>query len=332
MKIILTNLPSFYKINLYNRIAEHIKLLVVFTGRDGETRNADFLKGEIKFDTIFLKGSEWQKALQFRKIIKDNDYIELIIAGWDNLSSWVGAFCSSKEKNSVVIESSILESKTSGLKGFLKSVFNHRMSKAYCSGKSQERLARMIGFKGRTVITKGVGVFNYRKQPAYVPRTSVMNFVFVGRLVKEKNLKWLFSQFNRHPEFHLDIIGFGKQEDELKTISKDNIRFLGAVDNQQLSQYYQQADVFILPSISEPWGLVVEEALNNGLPVMVSDRVGCAEEIVNNRNGVIFQLTEEDFDKKLLEITNLERYNQMREYISKMDFEKIEHQQVECYV
>ena len=331
-KIILTNLPSFYSVNLYNRIADHLDLTVVFTGSDYDSRNEDFLNLNMKFKHIELKGNEIQKMFQFRKVLKSIPYDELIIGGIASISAWMGIIVSPKSKTSTIIESSINESTTKGIKGILKRIFNGHMKRAYCSGKSQADLAYATGFNGEMVITKGVGVFNYHQQPPYLERKTVRNFVYVGRLVWQKNLHFLIKQFNRHPELHLDIIGFGVQESELKSIAGDNINFLGAVNNKELAAYYNKADVFILASKSEAWGLVVEEALNNGTPVMVSNKVGCADEIVNDSNGVVFELTEEDFEQKLGIITNVEKYNSMRKYISEMDFDKIEEEQVKCYL
>lgn len=332
MKIFITNLPAFYKINLYNRIAKEIPIIVVFTGDDFATRNDDFVKGEMKFPNIFLKGNALNKSLQFRNLLKQANYSELVFGAWDNLPSWFGVFTSPKGKNSFAIESSVLESKTKGIKGVLKRLFVNRMSRTYCSGKSQAALARAIGFRGDIVITKGVGIFNYGEQPPFESRKTVKNFIYVGRLVKEKNLPFLVKRFNEHPELHLDIVGFGYQDEELKGMAKENISFRGAVDNAKLPQLYRQSDVFILPSVSEPWGLVVEEALNNGLPVMVSNKVGCADEIVNESNGVVFDLDEDDFEAKLKQMTDIKSYNNKRQYISGLNFEEIEKHQVEVYL
>lgn len=63
-------------------------------------------------------------------------------------------------------------------------------------------------------------------------------------------------------------------------MAKDNIRFLGHVPNDSLPEIYERHDVFILPSRYEPWGLVVEEALFRGLPVIASDKVGSAADMV----------------------------------------------------
>ena len=92
-------------------------------------------------------------------------------------------------------------------------------------------------------------------------------------------------------------------------------------------------DVFVLPSKVEPWGLVVEEALNNGIPVIVSDRVGCAEEIINNSNGLIFHYNDKnEFVAAINKMAEIDFYNRLRKNISKLNFEEIEQAQIACYV
>lgn len=331
-KVVITNLPSFYKINLYNEINRICKLLVIYTWDHSKGRNQDFFCGNMQFDNIHLKDSGWVRIIQLRKIIRSIEYKELILGGWDSIPLWIGALVSSKQKNALVIESSYLESTTKGIKGLIKQIFISRISKVYASGKSQKKITDDLGFKGKTVITKGVGIFNYIKQPPFTRRETVKNFLYVGRLTKVKNLEYLICKFNNHPELTLTIIGFGELEEHLKYIAKENIIFLGAINNNELSYHYQKADVFILPSISEPWGLVVEEALNNGTPIMVSDKVGCSEEIINQNNGVIFSLEQDDFEEQLTKILDVEIYNSMRSHISKMNFEEVEKHQVECYL
>ena len=97
---------------------------------------------------------------------------------------------------------------------------------------------------------------------------------------------------------------------------------------------FQNHDVVVLPSYSEVWGVVVEEALNNGIPVIVSDRVGCADEnIKEGHNGLVFKNNDEDSLRKCIKaIQEIELYNKMRKYISKLDFEEIENAQVQCYI
>lgn len=333
-KLIITNLPSFYKINLYNEIAKKLKIFVVYTGDTAKERNKDFFKGEECYDSMLLSRNKFHRLLQVVNCILKHPYDELIIGGWDALPMWVAAFCSRKKRNAVVVESSYLESTTKGLKGFMKKVFMSRITKVYASGIAQRKITDALGFKGETIITKGVGIFNYIPQPSFVKRDEVRNFLYVGRLAACKNLRFLIEVFNDLPNYQLHIVGFGPLEDELKGISKENIHFLGAINNKELPPLYQRMDVFVLPSISEPWGLVVEEALNNGLPVLVSDRVGCAEEIVKEReNGLVFRYdSKEDLMDKVKQISTITLYNELRLNISKMDFSKIEKEQVACYL
>ena len=332
-KIIVTNIPAFYKIRLYNEVNKKVHLTVIFTDAIEASRNKDFVDGTIEFDYKILRGSIIKKISTAMSVVQSIDYDELILGGWDHPVLWALAFRFPKCKNAFFIESSYFESRTNGIKGFIKSLYVKRLSKIYASGKSQRKITDILGFKGETVITKGVGVFNYIPQPDFKPKTEVKNYFYVGRFVEVKNLKFLISVFNELPQYNLYLAGFGEQEQELRRLAKENVHFLGAIDNKKLSTFYQQMDVFVLPSKSEPWGLVVEEALNNGIPVIVSDRVGCAEEIINNSNGLIFHYNDKnEFVAAINKMAEIDFYNRLRKNISKLNFEEIEQAQIACYV
>ena len=135
------------------------------------------------------------------------------------------------------------------------------------------------------------------------------------------------------PNLHLDIIGFGPLEEELKSIANKNITFLGAVNNKDLAKYYQNADVFILPSKSEVWGLVVEEALNNGTPVIVSDKVGCHYDLVTASTGLVFKSENlESLQEQISKICSINFYNNLRKGISQLDFIERAQNQVKAFV
>ena len=332
-KIIVTNIPAFYKIRMYNEVNKRVSLHVIFTDAIENDRNKDFVYGNIEFEYTILTGTTKEKISEAVSIVKASDHSELILGGWDHPVLWALAFRFPRNKNAFFIESSYFDSTTSGVKGFIKRLFVKRLSKVYASGKSQRRITDELGFKGKTVITKGVGVFNYIPQPPYVERFEVKNFFYVGRFVEVKNLRFLISTFNDLPQYNLYLAGFGEQEEELKAMAKQNVYFLGAINNKDLSGYYQKMDVFVLPSMVEPWGLVVEEALNNGLPVIVSDRVGCAEEIIDETNGLVFKYdSSSSLTEAIARMSHLPFYNSLRENISMLNFEEIERKQIECYI
>lgn len=333
--VIVTNVPSFYKINLYNRINEYRSILCFFTNDTAELRQQDFFKGEMKFDHVILKSTSARgRILEFRKSMKKISYDELMICGLNEPIHWYCAFRYPKKKNSTIIESSSFESKTDGIKGFIKKIYFKRISKSYVSGKSQERLARLLEFKGKIITTGGVGIFNIQPTPKYTPKSEVKNFLYVGRLAPVKNLELLIKVFKSFPSLNLNIVGYGPLESELKSISSENIHFLGAIENGKLPEIYQSNDVFILPSKKEPWGLVVEEALNNGLPIILSNRVGCWESLLNEgENGFKFDF---DSEQQLVEVINricdIETYNRLRKNVCNINFEEYARRQTECYI
>jgi len=313
----------------------HQKIFLIFTGDTAALRKNDFFSGEIEFDFISLENYSIIRKLKIIfNIIKRYNYDELIICGVNELTSWLCAFISPYYKNSTVVESSYHEATVTGLKGFLKKIFFKRISVTYASGVSQEKLTRLLKFKGKVIVTKGVGIFNIIKQPQFKPSVIVKDFIYVGRLSPEKNLVFLIEVFNKLKNINLHIIGYGPQEGLLKKIAKDNTFFYGAVENKKLPEMYQRCNVFILPSAKEPWGLVVEEALNNGLPVIVSNKVGCAEEIIEeDHNGLIFEFN--SFTSLLGTITKMSDiayYNNLKLNVSKLNFNLIADYQVNCYL
>jgi glycosyltransferase involved in cell wall biosynthesis len=93
------------------------------------------------------------------------------------------------------------------------------------------------------------------------------------------------------PRPYLLIAGDGdeKQNLERQAAGDPDIRFLGFRNQTELPRFFNLCDVFVLPSRHEPWGLVVNEAMNAGRAVVVSDDVGCQEDLVREgETGAVF--------------------------------------------
>jgi len=110
--------------------------------------------------------------------------------------------------------------------------------------------------------------------------------LYVGRLSPEKGLLNLIAAVARLRKWRpvLVFVGAGEQQPILEEACRQagvDARFIGYVRTEQLYQYYALAYVFVLPSVTtqtfkEPWGLVVNEAMNQGVPVIATDAVGAA--------------------------------------------------------
>jgi glycosyltransferase involved in cell wall biosynthesis len=118
----------------------------------------------------------------------------------------------------------------------------------------------------------------------------------VSRLVESKRTALLLEAFKRvrsQRACTLLVVGAGECEETLKrTVDREaipDVVFTGFLDQAKVPLAYAAADVFTLFSgVNETWGLAVNEAMNFGLPVVVSDKVGCSADIVQNgRNGFV---------------------------------------------
>ena len=85
---------------------------------------------------------------------------------------------------------------------------------------------------------------------------------------------------------YLLIVGDGELRPMLEARARDarpgDVRFLGFRNQSELPRFYDLCDVFVLASVDEPWGLAVNEVMNAGRPVIVSDEVGCQKNLVKN--------------------------------------------------
>lgn len=128
--------------------------------------------------------------------------------------------------------------------------------------------------------------------------------LFAGKLIEKKRpfdllqaFEWLNSA-SAVPNCSLVFVGDGelrpKLEDYARKKGLPNVHFAGFQNQTKMPLYYAMADIFVLPSgISETWGLVVNEAMCFGLPVIISDMVGCGPDLVRNgENGFIFPVSD----------------------------------------
>jgi glycosyltransferase involved in cell wall biosynthesis len=118
-------------------------------------------------------------------------------------------------------------------------------------------------------------------------------FLFSGKLDANKNIKQLANIFLKSEiNAHLLVVGSGVFMDELTTMCfnrTDKIHLLGFQNQLKIPEIYKAANVFILPSTSETWGLSINEAMAAGLAIIASNSCGAALDLViENTNGFTF--------------------------------------------
>lgn len=149
---------------------------------------------------------------------------------------------------------------------------------------------------------------------AHAPPLDAPRFLYVGRLSPEKGLDTLliaFAAFRKQsPQASLILVGNGAIRAELELQAQalglgDSVVFTGGKGGSDLFEEYSKASAFILPSTSEPWGLVINEALSYGCPVIVSDRCGCVPELVfEGITGFVFRANNaEELAEKMTQVS-----------------------------
>jgi glycosyltransferase involved in cell wall biosynthesis len=109
---------------------------------------------------------------------------------------------------------------------------------------------------------------------------SGMAFLYVGRLWGGKGVDHLLAAYERLGDLDTSLLiaGDGVDEEAFRTLTRQrrlrNVRFLGFKDHDQLSRVYAAADALVFPTLGDPHGLVVEEAMASGLPVITSEAAG----------------------------------------------------------
>ncbi len=126
---------------------------------------------------------------------------------------------------------------------------------------------------------------------------SPLTFIFCGQMIRRKGVDLLLAAFdklvNNGADARLLLVGREAELPQFMTAvtpaARARIRYEGFQPPEKLPEYYAQADVFVLPSRHDGWGVVVNQALGAGLPIVCSDAVGAAHDLVEPEvNGLRF--------------------------------------------
>ncbi|MBK5093079.1 MAG: glycosyltransferase family 4 protein [Actinobacteria bacterium] len=142
---------------------------------------------------------------------------------------------------------------------------------------------------------RDVSVDLYRRQ--YVKPGDKLVF-FVGRLVYEKGVQTVIEAMtlilNKIPNVTFVVAGSGPHMNQLKSLVdafnlEEKVKFTGHIDTDMLSAFYKSADLTVVPSLYEPFGMVVLESMAMGTPTIVADTGGLSEIVVHEETGLKFE-------------------------------------------
>jgi glycosyltransferase involved in cell wall biosynthesis len=225
----------------------------------------------------------------------------VVIPGYHRIEYWVMlVLCILlRRKRAVFCDSTAYDREKYRWKERAKAFFFRRCDGVFCYGIRSKEYVASYGVKERRIFSDcqaaalphAYDAFavrrHYESKPA--DNAAVVKFLYIGRLAKEKGLYDLLDAFRRvrqqMPEARLDFAGSGVLANELKQRARElglesAVAFLGTKSPEDIGSLLLGSDAMVLPSHTEPWGLVVNEALSYGCPVVVSNICGCVPELV----------------------------------------------------
>ena len=311
--VILTSITTPYRTPVFNLLGGHedVSLLVIYMSEREPHRSWDTDWDAMEHEHVFLRdllvvkrGGSWVHVLsrgllgQLRRWKPD----VVIAGGWDQgphayayglrrvLGYAFGWWVESSQRDARVGRT---------FAHFLKRRFALGADGFVVPGKASRDYVRSFGVPEAAIHLAPNVVDTERfargTEGASLERRSETRFLFVGRLDPIKGVEQLLRAFEGVPRpAILTLVGDGPLLESLRikvrTKQIDRVRLTGHLQGDRLVDEYLAADVFVFPSLSDPWGLVINEAVAAGLPVISTTAPGAVDDLVEDgRNGLLIE-------------------------------------------
>jgi 1,2-diacylglycerol 3-alpha-glucosyltransferase len=320
--VIVTEIIAPYRIPVFNSLAKQkeLDLHVIFLSENDPTlRQWRVYKEEIEFRYEVLPS--WRQRFGNYNVLINHGIVAalnriapdaILCGGYNYLASWQAAYWAKGKRVPLLLWSESTESdqrKRHRLVEFLKAHYLHLCRAFIVPGTASFAYLSKLGISSDRIFTAPNAVdtdrFSSLAQEARANDSQLRTqlglparyFLYVGRLVAAKgvfDLLEAYSQLNPAMRSQVGLVFAGDGADRVNLmqpasrIKPGRICFPGFLQRDSLTQFYALSEVLIFPTHSDPWGLVVNEAMSCSLPVIVSNVAGCAPDLVENGwNGFV---------------------------------------------
>lgn len=326
MKILFyTNIPSPYRVAFFNELGKYCQLTVVFETATSTERDDAWKKFEFKnFEGIILKGLRTRVDAAFCpgiiRYLKKDEYDQIVVTQLASLTAiWAVAYMRMKKIDYCYEGDGGFVGAVKGIKASLKRFIIKNAKICFSTAEEFDKYCIAYGAKPENiyrypftsifdsdVIDKPLSKEekNVLKKKLNMKEETIL--LSVGRFIPSKGFD-LLLEVSRQLSTNIGvyIVGGEPTAEYLEMQKKwnlQNVYFLDFMKKEQLAEYYQASDVFVLPTRSDVWGLVVNEAMANGLPVVSTDKCIAALEMVENwKNGFVVPVDDVAELKKAIE-------------------------------
>lgn len=309
----LVNIPAPYMVSYFNELGKLCDLTVIFEKETSTERDRSWKKYKfVNFNGIVLKGiaTDVDAAFcpQIMRYLKRGVYDFVFISNMATPTGIVAIEYLRWKKIDYFLESEGGFAKSG--KGLKEKFKKHIMSKAagYFSttpigdeyfityGADKEKIVKypFTSIYEKDILPRILTDEEKKCVRSYLGMKEKKIIVSVGRFIPVKGFDVLLKAAGELKTEDVGIYVIGGKEPtlEYRTIMKDmklqNIHFVPFKDKEELDNYYKAADVFVLPTRGDVWGLVINEAMAKGLPIITTEKCIAGMELVKNEeNGYI---------------------------------------------
>lgn len=352
LNVLLTsNIPAPYFVDYADELGKYVNLTVVFelTKASDRDKSWDVALKQKHFNYIFLnaKRNSAESGLSFKikKYLRDRSFDRVIIANPTTPTGIVALMYCRNHKIPFIIQSE------GGFQGSGKGP--KEKFKKYIMGKADYYLTGMGGqndyFLKYGATKDKLRPYNFTSSYAKDIDDRALNddeksilrkelaidkrmVLFVGQFIHRKGIDVLLKAFKGlDGEYCLYLIG-GEMTDQYKEIINklniNNVHCINFISKDELRKYYQAADLFVMTTREDTWGLVINEAMEHALPVITTDRCIAGNCLVENGvNGFIVNINNVDDIRSKMSFI-LEN-NDARHLMSNNNLEKIKSHTIE---
>lgn len=339
----LTNIPSPYRVNFFNKLGEKCNLTVLFERNSASDRDESWKNYEVKnFKDVILKGikNSNDTAISvgiFLYLIKKYD--QIVISNPLTITGMMAIFYlklikrdyiivgdGGQVKNNNYLKEKIKELVLSGAKLYL-STGNEHTNYYLNYGAIRERIRwyPFTSIMDADVLEKPPtkDEKDYIKRELGISHEKVV--LVIGQFIHRKGFDiMLKASSNLEGNVGVYFVGGDPSIEYLKLkeeLGLNNVYFIGFKTKEELSKYYKASDIFVLPTREDIWGLVINEAMAYGLPIITTNKcVAGLELITDYDNGFIVPvekpsilsekvlfLLNDDFLREQISINNLRK-------------------------
>lgn len=301
--LFVTNLPAPYKISYFELLSQSIDLTVLFERRTASNRNEKWRNDEKRsFKETYLDGISIGEESSFAptiiRCIRTGNYDSIIMNGYSSPTAMLAIEYMRKHRIPFgLMFDGMLPREDGKIKGHLKRHLIGAASFWLSSGdmtteqllKYGAKKERIYKYPFSSIKEAEIAAVPYDKS-AYKQKIGCKSermILYVGQFIHRKGIDVLLKAHAALPDsFELRIVG-----GENYPLEQDckNVVFEGFKTKEELKCYFAAADVLVLPTREDIWGLVVNEAFAFGLPVITSNQCGAGMEMISEGvNGFIF--------------------------------------------